>query len=277
MPATLLSHQAIVLPLKLRWPRWFSGLGLCLGSMAPDLEFVGRMTDDWRVSHTFAAQVYFTVPLCLGLAWLLTAVVFPAVLPFVADHPRLRLRDLAALEPPRSWREWGRLACSSWIGGCSHLLLDGITHGQHSGWLVPYLPWLRTPVPHVGGPAPLHDALQLWLTLVLAVVTTGLWLRIARGRLLWRWRGREVRDIPDRRWIDGAVLASGVGFVGLQGAAAGLVIHPSPATTKATLAAVAFGALDFAFAALVLAAVVLPRAGAVAASPGGPAAAAPAD
>lgn len=46
MPGTLLSHQAIVLPLKLRWPARFSGLALVIGSMAPDFEFIFRMTDD---------------------------------------------------------------------------------------------------------------------------------------------------------------------------------------------------------------------------------------
>jgi hypothetical protein len=73
MPATLLSHQAIVLPLKMRWPHRFSGLALCIGSMAPDLEFIGRMDDDWLISHTITAQFWFTVPLTMILVCLVSA------------------------------------------------------------------------------------------------------------------------------------------------------------------------------------------------------------
>lgn len=256
MPATLLSHQALVLPLKLRWPARFSGLALCIGSAAPDLEFIGRMADDWLVSHTFAAQLYFTVPVTLALVWLLTTIVFPVLLPFVTDHPRLRLRDLAALVPPGGGREWAMVAASAWIGGCSHLLLDGITHGQHSGWAVDYLPVLRTPVPHPGGPVPLHDAFQLWLTLLLGLAGGAMWLHIARHRLLWRWRGQQPRDIADRRWIDGARLTAGLAFAGANGATVGLAIH-APTSTKATAAAVAFGAIDFACLALLVVAIAL--------------------
>jgi hypothetical protein len=83
MPATLLSHQALVLPLKLRWPRWFSGLALCIGSMAPDLEFIARMADDWIFSHTLSALLWFTVPVTMLLHWLMTALMLPALLPFL--------------------------------------------------------------------------------------------------------------------------------------------------------------------------------------------------
>ena len=36
MPATFPSHAAAVLPLKLWRPRWFDGVALVVGSMAPD-------------------------------------------------------------------------------------------------------------------------------------------------------------------------------------------------------------------------------------------------
>jgi len=39
MPATFPSHAAAVLPLKLWRPRWFDGVALVVGSMAPDLGY----------------------------------------------------------------------------------------------------------------------------------------------------------------------------------------------------------------------------------------------
>ena len=40
VPLTFLAHQAPVLPLKMRDPRRWDGLGLVVGSMAPDLAYV---------------------------------------------------------------------------------------------------------------------------------------------------------------------------------------------------------------------------------------------
>jgi hypothetical protein len=253
MPATLLSHQAIVLPLKMRWPRWFSGVGLCIGSMAPDLEFIGRMSDDWLFSHTVSAQLWFTVPLSMALTWILTAVVLPALLPFLRDHPRLRLHDLAALSAPSSMREWTTVAWSAWVGGMSHVVLDGITHGNHSGWLVPWFPILRTPVPHFGGPVPLHDALQFWLTLVFAVVTVFLWQRIVTRGLLWRWRRRRVTSLPRQPRMVGIRMLWIVTGCAALGACTGMLQnHAHP---KAAAAAIAFGAIDMAAAGVLLLAV----------------------
>lgn len=257
MPATLLSHQALVLPLKLRWPRWFSGLALCIGSMAPDLEFIARMSDDWLFSHTLSAQLWFTVPVTLLLHWLLTAFMLPALLPYLRDHPGLRLHDLAALSPPTSLFEWGTVAWSAWVGGVSHVVLDGITHGNHSGWLVPSFPFLRQPVPHFGGPVPLHDALQFWLTMLFAVVSALAWRHIAKHRLLWRWRSQRARSLPRQPTWDGhRLLVAGVAFAAL-GAAYGLQHrHPHP---KAAAAAVAFGAIDATLAGMLLVSLRLRR------------------
>jgi hypothetical protein len=257
MPATIFAHQALVLPLKLRWPCHFNGLALCLGSMAPDLEFIGRMHDDWVISHTLAAQFYFSTPLSLLLTWLLTAIVLPPVLPFVPDHPRLRLHDLAALRPPRGGRGWAVAAVSAWVGGVSHWALDGVTHGGHSGWAVAHLPWLRMPVPSLGGAVPLHDALQLWLSVALGLLGAGMFLHIGRRRLLWRWRALEPVALPRRARRDGDRLALALLAAAVVGAAVGATLRAGT-TPRAFLAGLAFGALDFALLATTVFAVAAP-------------------
>lgn len=258
MPVTFLSHQALVLPLKMRWPHRFSGLALVIGSMAPDLEFIGTMRDDWLFSHTIGAQLWFTVPVSMFLVWLASAVVLPAVLPYVRDHPEWRLHDLAALEPPRGWRGWCSVAVSAWIGGISHVVLDGVTHGNHSGWLVPFLPFLRTPVPHPGGAVPLHDALQLWLTILLGLATVVMWRSMTRHRLLWRWRGREPVTLPRQRTTAGRQLLWVCLAAAVQGGIAGSLVRAGE-DDKLVAAGVAFGALDFACLAVVVSALAIRR------------------
>lgn len=251
MPATIFAHQALVLPLKMRWPRHFHGLALCIGSMAPDLEFIGRMSDDWLFSHTLAAQLYFSVPVTLALVLLLTRVVLPSVLPFVRDHPRLRLHDLAALRAPEGVRGWAVAAVSAFVGGVSHWALDGITHGGHSGWAVTYLPWLRTPVPSIGGMVPLHDALQFWLTVLLGTAGVLMCARISRERLLWQWRSLPPVTLPRRARHEGDRLVLALLAAAALGAAVGSSLR-ADMTTKAWLAGLAFGALDFSLAAATL-------------------------
>ncbi len=244
MPATIFAHQALVLPLKMRWPHQFSGLALCIGSMSPDLEFIWRLSDDWLFSHTFAAQLYFGVPVTMALVWLVTTVLVPSVLPFVRDHPRLRLHDLAALRAPRSLRDWGQVALSGYVGALSHWALDGVTHCGHSGWAVTHLPWLRTPVPHPGGAVPLHDAFQLWFTVGFALISVLLCAHIVRHRLLWQWRGVEPVQLAPRARHEGWRLAGALAALSLYGAWLGHTLRSGEAL-KLYAAGVAFGAIDF--------------------------------
>lgn len=251
MPGTLLSHQAIVLPLKLRWPARFSGLALVIGSMAPDFEFIFRMTDDWLFSHTLAAQLYFTIPLTMALVWLTTRVLVPVLLPYVREFPALRLHDLAALELPATTRAWIGVAVSAWIGGMSHLFLDGMTHGGHSGWMVPLFPVLRTMVPQIGGPVPLFDALQVWLTIILGIASFLMWRLIAAKRLLWQWKQKTIepqRIMPRRA---GLRLLAVYAVAALQGVWIGYTHHRLTGTANLQ-AALLFGALDLVFAAVIV-------------------------
>jgi hypothetical protein len=225
MPWMIPSHQAPALSLKLWRPRLFSGLALCLGSMAPDLEFILRLDDDWIVSHTLAAQVYFTAPLVVILYALAAGLVLPWLLPLLPPGAPFHREQLAALRLPRTVAGWLSVATSGCIGGLTHVLLDSVTHGNHSGWLVPLLPVLRLPVPSLGGPIPLHDALQLWLSLLLGLAACAAWSGIARQGLLWRWRGEPPASVftaprSERvraaRWLSLWMLAGASAACGLR-------------------------------------------------------------
>jgi hypothetical protein len=224
--------------------------------MAPDLEFIGRMSDDWLFSHTLSAQLWFTIPVTVTLVWIITALLVPTLLPYVREVRALRLHDIAALDAPTDARGWAGVAVSAWIGGVSHVLLDGITHGNHSGWLVPLVPILRTPVPHFGGSVPLHDALQFWFSITFALATMVMWRRIARDRLLWRWRSRVAVPALVMPRMQGMALAAASLVAAMQGAYAGRALSEG-GSDKAVAAAISFGAVDFMVGLLFLAAIGL--------------------
>jgi len=202
MPWIVPSHQAPVLPLKAWRPAWFSGLGLVLGSVTPDLVFIFSLDPlGSPASHTFAGQLYLTTPLVLALHRALTELALPWLLPHLPDGAPLHLHALARSRPARSVAETARVAFSGLLGGLTHVTIDGFTHGDHSGWALAFLPVLATPVPLPLGPAPLHDVLQVVLTLVLGWLGLRQWGRMARAlpapgpgaAAVW-----EVRPAPAR-------------------------------------------------------------------------------
>src|SRR5258705_8793137 len=81
MPATVPSHQAAVVGLKLWRPRRFDGVALVVGSAAPDAAYaVTGLGVDIR-SHAWHALLWFNTP----LTWLL-AVLIRRAAPYVVAH-----------------------------------------------------------------------------------------------------------------------------------------------------------------------------------------------
>jgi Domain of unknown function (DUF4184) len=234
MPYIAPSHQAPALLLK-RWrPGWFSGLGLVIGTMAPDLEFILRLQDDWVVSHTLAAQLYFTAPLTVVLYWLSVELVLPWLIPFLPSGAPLHLEGLAAIRRPRRV-PWVTVAFSGSIGGLTHIFIDGFTHGNHSGWAVALLPFLRWPIPGVG--LPIHDALQIVLSVGLGMATVALWRQSVAAAPIPAMASTPRPPEARSRLAGSLVIAAAAGV------ALARHVHPGAAGIGA-LALDAYGAVD---------------------------------
>jgi len=252
MPWMIPSHQAPVLPLK-RWRAdWFSGLGLVLGTVAPDLAFVLTLDEGgFPLSHTLPGLFLVVVPLVLVLHALATSLVLPWLLPHLPGGAPLHLHALARSRPATDLPSVLRVALSGLVGGATHVFLDGFTHGDHSGWALALLPVLGRPVPHIGGPAPLHDALQLWLTIGLGALALWDWHRMASAlpppapgaAATW-----EVYPAPADacRRVVASILAAA-----LLGAVAGPMVKDAVFTPDAPKLA-AYGAIAFAMLAALL-------------------------
>lgn len=246
MPWVVPAHQAPALLLKARWPRAFSGLALCLGTAVPDLEFIWRITPDWPLGHTWLAQIYATAPLTVALHALTTRLVLPWMIPLLPAGPPFHPEDLAALKPAHATVEWLRVAWSGAVGGLTHVFLDGFTHGNHSGWAVPYLPWLRASIPLPGGAQPLHDLLQIVLTLLLGAAAFRSWGRLATHGRLWAWSDEVKPVVPAGSVASRRRAAAMLGLSLLAGVAVGAWTPPGPPLELA-----AYGALTFVSAATV--------------------------
>lgn len=132
MPLTFPSHLAPVLPLKLWRPRWFDGVALATGAVAPDVGYLfnGTRFELGQRTHTLVGLLWWCLPVALAYAWIVRRVIAG-----IAVHlPGERLfgwRDHAALGGVR--HPWRVTVCSALVGGFSHVAWDRVTHTER--WL----------------------------------------------------------------------------------------------------------------------------------------------
>lgn len=200
MPLTFPSHAAIVLPLKMRWPRRFDGVALVVGSAAPDLPYVlGRPLLTY--GHTWAGLLVWGVPLSVVAALLVRCAA-----PAVAVHLPGWCRDYGVLGRVR--HRWYVTASSALVGVVSHRLWDEVTHASLPGTSLGF---------GVLGEPVMGDVLW-WTVLHGASTVLGLagWLwatvHIGRRGLLHEWHGPPPETVrrPGRFWtVLAGTLAAG--------------------------------------------------------------------
>jgi hypothetical protein len=179
VPATIPSHQAAVLPLKLRFPHRFDGVALVIGSAAPDIGYVLAGIAE-PPSHAWHSLVWFHLPVVVALAWIVRRAA-----PAVAANLPGWLRDygvLASVRHPLRVTAW-----SAVLGALSHQVWDAITH--------PYMlfvsPSAYLPAMHATAVAglPWWRIVHLVSEVVGVVVTLVVIVHIGRRRLLVAWHG----------------------------------------------------------------------------------------
>jgi hypothetical protein len=211
VPATIPSHQAAVLALKVRFPGRFDGVALVVGSAAPDIGYVLAGIAE-PPSHAWHSLIWFHLPVVVTLAW-----VVRRAAPTVAAHLPGSLRDYGVLGTVR--HPLTVTAYSAVLGALTHQVWDAITH--------PYMlfvsPSTYVPAMHATAVAglPWWRVVHLLSEVVGVVVTAVVIVHIGRRRLLVRWHGPApaVAARPLVFWpaavLSGAVL--GVASLALPG------------------------------------------------------------
>lgn len=182
MPLTLPTHPVAVVPLKLWRPRWFDGVALTIGAVAPDLAFAADGYGVTIHSHAWHAPLWWALPLTVVGARLVrwAAPTIAAHLP--AGGP-LALRDYGVLGRARHRRLV--TATSALIGAVSHIGWDAFTHPTVDGGrvLFPFLHRQAWPA------MPWWELLSVASNLAGFAAAVALLVHIGRNRLLRRWYG----------------------------------------------------------------------------------------
>jgi hypothetical protein len=204
VPATIPSHQAAVLPLKVRFPDRFDGVALVIGSAAPDIGYVLAGIAE-PPSHAWHSLIWFHLPVVVALAW-----VVRRAAPTVATHLPGSLRDYGALGGVR--HPLVVTAYSAVLGALTHQVWDAITHP----FMLFVSPAAYVPAMHATAVfgLPWWRVVHLLSELVGVVVTVSLIVHIGRQRLLVAWHGPApaVEARPLVFWpaavLSGAALAA---------------------------------------------------------------------
>jgi len=183
-----LAHPAVVLPL---WRiRWLSLSALMLGCLTPDFSYalpgVGWIT----LAHSFPGTFWFCLPLGLSAYVIFRAIREPLATGLPAPHRQVLLSLCRGRR-----HSWFAIAISVWIGACSHVLLDALTH--ESQMLVPHLVGMRNEIAAIERVG-IRFSRLLWFALsgagLVALVMTYAWLiRKRTGRWSWFDRTESAR------------------------------------------------------------------------------------
>lgn len=169
MPFTA-AHPALVLPIKEKWPKYFSLTALILGSMAPDFEFFIRFSHQRGPGHTLWGSLYFNLPLVFLASVLFHHIVKKPLIYCLPDVIGRRFYKMAQDQ----WsvftaRNFLVFTYSALIGMLTHFFLDAFTHPlQLFRELVPLL-MKRFFIINLFGASyemPLHNIIHLAVTAI---------------------------------------------------------------------------------------------------------------
>jgi len=192
------AHPVVVIPIKNKWPTWFSLTGLVVGSMAPDFEYFIRMKTVTTISHTSAGILLFDLPIVLLVSYVFNSVIKKPLLlnlpsPFNSLYEHLPPDRSIVLSTKTFWV----YVLSAFVGVLTHLLWDSFTHINgafvvRSEFLSSYLTIFSTKVP-------IYKILQHGSTL-LGLVSLFIYLRnlaLKRKTL----QSHRFSDVPARKKV----------------------------------------------------------------------------
>ena len=183
MPLTLPTHPIAVVPLKLWRPRWFDGVALTIGAIAPDLAYATYGFVETVRTHNMLALVWWSLPVTV-VAVRLVRWAAPVIAVHLPGRGPLRLRDYGVLGLVR--HPWYVTAFSALLGSFSHLAWDFFTHPG-------YFPPLRL---EAWPGTPWWSLLCEASDLAGFAAGTLLVIHIGQNGLLRRWHGQPPRTSP---------------------------------------------------------------------------------
>jgi len=184
MPLTFPAHQALVLPIKLRWPDRTDATALCVGAAAPDLLYA--VPGIGAQGHSLLGALVVSVPLTLAICTLLRWRSALGVFANLPDAGPFRVHSYRVIARRRL--SWSTTLSSAVAGALSHIFIDAFTHGGRWGSDLLRLDEVVVTLP-VRGVVTGARALQYLGHGLGSMIAIGLFFYIGRSRRLEQWYG----------------------------------------------------------------------------------------
>jgi hypothetical protein len=184
MPLTFPAHQALVLPIKLRWPDRTDATAMCVGAAAPDLLY--PVAGIGSSGHTLAGVVLGAVPLTMLICWLLRWRCALGVFANLPDAGPFRIHSYRVITRRRPGVVTTLVGAS--IGALSHVVIDAFTHSGRWGSDLLGLDEVLFTAP-IRGAMTGARVLQYLGHGLGSLIAVGLFLYIGRSRRLEQWYG----------------------------------------------------------------------------------------
>lgn len=149
MPDFLIAHQTPTLLIKMKYPKKFDGVALCIGAMVPDFNgFIDLFTslEIRKISHSILGLLIWTLPLTLILTIIFNRFIGPWISKFAKKENIIfyplkyfGMDELSYLKnKPFNRRSLLIVPISAIIGGFTHLILDLPSHQ----YIELFYPWV---------------------------------------------------------------------------------------------------------------------------------------
>jgi hypothetical protein len=187
MPLTFPAHQAVVLPIKLRWPDRTDATAMCVGAAAPDLLY--PVAGIGSSSHSITGVLIGAVPLTLAICWLLRWRSALGVFANLPDAGQFGLHSYRVITQRRPGA-WTTLL-SALLGALSHVVIDAFTHSGRWGSDLLGLDEVLFTAPLRGAMTGARVLQYLGHSLG-SLIAIGLFFYIGRSRRLEQWYGEAA-------------------------------------------------------------------------------------
>ncbi|MCM1989225.1 DUF4184 family protein [Oceanirhabdus seepicola] len=167
MPFTF-SHAVVGFPLKKKYSKHFSLLGLILGSMAPDFLYFINLKPSGYFGHTLLGFLILNLPLCLLLNYLFTEHIKDSLITHFPKKIQSYFSNCYKQKSNYSMKSMIIFCYSALLGMVTHVFWDSFTH--KSGYFVDKYSFFKESLNLMNHNIPVYKILQHGSTFIGALI-----------------------------------------------------------------------------------------------------------
>ena len=210
MPFTT-AHIAAVLPIGKYYGKYFSTVGLMIGSISPDLEYIIRMTLLGHYGHTTLGIFIFDLPVGFALYVVYHGIVHKKLIAHLPQILYSRFSETESFEwIPHLKKSFFIIILSLFVGTITHLVWDSFTHDKEY-LLARYLTILVKNVTLFGRMYPVYAILQIISTVVGMIFIFWFVYQLPQKAKIQRTDPKRIK----KYWLNVIILAIFIGIIRL--------------------------------------------------------------